>query len=204
MTELSERYGGVGPLADKAGIKRNTMYTWASGDREPRASDIVQIADKTGCSALWLLTGQGSSFDGGSGFIPIPRLDVRASAGGGRLAVIEDEEAQVVAFRSEWLRRLGVSPQHAQIIIADGDSMVPTIGHGDLVLLDRSIERIVDDGIYVLVYNGLVKLKRVQLLRSGTVLLKSDNAQYETEEVSPHELPELIIEGRVRWAGGAI
>ncbi|MEP1495189.1 S24 family peptidase [Pseudophaeobacter sp.] len=138
------------------------------------------------------------------GFVPIPRMEVRASAGNGRVAIMNDAEAQVVAFKEEWLRRLGVSPRNATIIVADGDSMADTIGHGDLVLLDRSIDHVVDNGIYVLVYGGMVLLKRVQVKRNGVVLLKSDNPRYETEEIQSHEVPELIIEGRVRWAGGAL
>lgn len=138
------------------------------------------------------------------GFVAVPLLDVRASAGHGRAVVIEEAEAQIVAFKEEWLRRLGINPAHAVIIIADGDSMAGTINHGDLVLLDRSIDQVIDDGIYCLVYDGLVKIKRLQRLRTGVLLLKSDNPAYQTEEVEPHELPELVIEGRVRWAGGAI
>lgn len=172
---------------------------------------MIEIAEATDTDLNWLLREQdgpgpvGSKDDlGGLGFVAIPRLDVRASAGNGRLTVLDDAESKVVAFRQDWLRRLGVAPRNAMIIMAEGDSMQPTIGHGDLVLIDKSIDRLVDDGIYVLVYAGMVKLKRIQVMRSGIVLLKSDNPAYQTEEIKAHELPELIIEGRVRWKGGAL
>lgn len=194
------------------GISDSTLGNYERDQRIPDAEFLARLRDRANVDLNWLVSGQGRPFmvDSDSplvelrGFVPIPRLEIRASAGNGRVAMVEEAETGIVAFREEWLRRLGVNPKHATIIIAEGDSMADTISHGDLVLIDRSVDRIVDNGIYVLVYDGLVLLKRVQVKRNGVVLLKSDNAAYETEEVDPHELPELIIEGRVRWAGGAI
>lgn len=219
IKEAARKVGGLDELADKSGIKRRTLSDYVSGKSEPRVSTLVDIAVVTNVDLNWLLRekypiGLNSPPSPApsvqhapgmvDGFVAIPRLEVRASAGNGRVAIVEDTESEIVAFKEEWLRRLGVNPKSAMIIVAEGDSMADTIGHGDLVLLDRSIDRVVDDGIYVLVYDGMVKLKRVQVLRSGVVLLKSDNPAYLTEEVQSHELPELTIEGRVRWAGGAI
>ena len=199
--------GNQSAFARRSGVDPASIRQYLAGSM-PTLGKVINIARAYDVSLDWLI-GEDSSTHASlptsmEGWVPIPRLNIHASAGNGRLALLEDAEAEVVAFKSEWLRRLGVSPRHAQIIIAEGDSMEPTIGHGDLVLIDRSVDHIVDEGIYVLVYAGMVKLKRIQVLLSGIVLLKSDNPAYQTEEIKSHELPELIIEGRVRWAGRAI
>ncbi|WP_244561736.1 LexA family transcriptional regulator [Mesorhizobium australicum] len=182
----------------------------------PGLEKLVEIARLTHVTLDWLATGEGPMRPGpaqlvvgySDGFVPIPRLDVRAAAGAGALSPGFAEDylgpADIVAFREEWLRQLGVSARFARILICDGDSMYPTIAHGDMMLVDTAIRDVRQDGIYVLVFAGLLKVKRVQMRRDGILLLKSDNPAYDTEEVPLAEQPELIIEGRVRWAGGAI
>lgn len=102
------------------------------------------------------------------------------------------------------MERNSVNPRFAEVLVAVGDSMEPTIRDGDLLLLDRSIDRVVDNGIYVLVLAGMVLLKRIQTRRDGSVVLKSDSERYDDETVPAGEVPDLRIEGRVRWFGRTI
>ncbi|WP_292178205.1 S24 family peptidase [Mesorhizobium sp.] len=139
-----------------------------------------------------------------AGFITVPKIEIRPSAGAGSLDLYEESEPDIFAFREEWLRRIGVSPKFARLMVAKGDSMRETIDDGDLMIVDVSVREFIDEAIYVLVYGGLVRVKRLQLLHSGMLLLKSDNPRYQTEEVPLAEQQELIIGGRVRWAGGSI
>jgi phage repressor protein C with HTH and peptisase S24 domain len=181
---------------------------------EPSVGQLVVLADALGVSVEWLASGRGEMRAPGSktddaaqpsdGLVAVPMLSVRPSAGAGGLAGHLEEQPELVAFREEWLRRIGVSPKAARLMIAKGDSMSDTINDGDLMVVDVSIREIVDEGVYVLVYGGLVLVKRIQMLTSGVLLLKSDNPRYETERVHLNEQPELIVEGRVRWAGGSV
>lgn len=205
-----------GAFAKRAGMSSTMVYKYLDGSM-PGLEKLVEISRLTGVTLDWLATGEGPmrpgmrqsmEMAGSEGFVPIPQLDIRVAAGAGGLSTGFAEDylgaADVVAFREEWLRQLGVAARFARILICDGDSMFPTIGHGDMMLVDTAIREVVQDGIYVLVYSGLLKVKRVQMRRDGILMLKSDNPRYETEEVPLNEQPELIIEGRVRWAGGAI
>lgn len=145
--------------------------------------------------------------DGSSGgFSFVRRFDVRASAGPGAIVAFDDIDgsSRFVAFRTEWLHRIGVSPGHAEVLIAVGDSMEPTIRDGDLLLIDRAIDRVIDNGIYVLVLGGMVLVKRIQTRRDGSVVLLSDNQRYHDDTVPAGELPDLKVEGRVRWFGRTI
>lgn len=183
----------------------------------PGLDNLLIIADAANVTLDWLAAGKGPMratqlqrqsivMAGGvpEGFVPVPKIEIRPSAGAGSLDLYEETEPDIFAFREEWLRRIGVSPKFARLMVAKGDSMRETINDGDLMIVDVSIREFIDEAIYVLVYGGLVRLKRLQMLRSGLLLLKSDNPHYETEEVPLAEQPELIIGGRVRWAGGAI
>lgn len=89
-------------------------------------------------------------------------------------------------------------------MFADGDSMEPTIGHGDLLLVDEAIQHVATHGIYVVIYQGMVLVKRIQIRLDGTIVLMSDNTKYKDEVVKPSEAVDLRIGGRVRWFGRTI
>ncbi|MER9623277.1 hypothetical protein NKI98_17845 [Mesorhizobium sp. M0222] len=202
-------------FSKRSGIGDSTMRKYLLGSM-PGLDNLLVIAEAANVTLDWLAAGKGpmSPGKGGhtfmvaggapEGFVSIPKLDIRPSAGAGSIDLYDESEPDIFAFREEWLRRIGVSPKTARLMVAKGDSMRETINDGDLMIVDVSIREFIDEAIYVLVYGGLVRLKRLQMLRSGLLLLKSDNPRYETEEVPLVEQPELIIGGRVRWAGGAI
>jgi phage repressor protein C with HTH and peptisase S24 domain len=186
----------------EAALGRSDKILRGYTDEKVALEVVLALARVTGIPAEWIVFGRMPS-NVGSEFTMLHRLDVRASAGGGAIATTE-QPVDLVAFRSEWLRRLGINPRAARTLFASGDSMEPTIGDGDLLLVDESIDRVVDHGIYVIVYQGMVLVKRVQLRRDGTLVLKSDNARYDEEVVPPAEMPEIRIAGRVRWYGKTI
>ena len=128
----------------------------------------------------------------------LPRLEVRASAGTGLVAESEAIDGYM-ALQVEYLRRIGINPTFARILTVTGNSMQPTLSDGDQIVVNLSIDNVVDNALYALVYGGLVLVKRVQLMRDGSVILKSDNrdAGYEDERVQPQELDQLRIVGRV-------
>lgn len=183
------------------GRSNNQLLRYADMDDVPLVV-VVSLARVSKIPLFWIVFGD-DAFQPAAGFSLVPRLDIRASAGPGAIAPSEQAN-DLVAFRSNWLRRLGINPRHARTLFASGDSMEPTIGDGDLLLVDESIDRVVDHGIYVVVYQGMVLVKRVQLRLDGTLVLKSDNVRYEEEVVPPTEHPDLRIAGRVRWYGRTI
>ena len=133
----------------------------------------------------------------------VQRLDVVASAGIGFLNPTE-QAVDVVAFQSEWLRSLGVSPSFARIINARGDSMEKTIRDGDLLLVDTSVTEVRDNGIYCVVYGNMLLVKRIHLRINGSLQLISDNPVYPAEDVPAGEADGITIAGRVMWFGRSI
>ncbi|MGB5723460.1 MAG: S24 family peptidase [Parasphingorhabdus sp.] len=139
-------------------------------------------------------TGQ-TSFDG---LLRIRQLQVGASAGPGSLA--DDEYAESMGFGRKWLKRLGIDPVNLSLIAVDGDSMDPTLGDGDDIMVDHSASsRPIRDGIYVLRMDDVLLVKRVAMGPSGKLSIRSDNPQYpDWDDVSPES---VNIIGRVVWTG---
>lgn len=132
------------------------------------------------------------------GLLRIKQLQVGASAGPGSLA--DDEFAESMGFGPKWLRRLGIDPANLSLIAVDGDSMDPTLGDGDDIMVDHGASsRPLRDGIYVLRMDDVLLVKRVAMGPSGKLSIRSDNPQYpDWEDVSAES---VNIIGKVVWTG---
>jgi phage repressor protein C with HTH and peptisase S24 domain len=209
----------VHAFSKRAGVSDSTLRGYLKGNM-PAADTALIIADAAGVNLDWLISGrdpqikapmeptmEGQSVDSRgrsvSDFAFVKRLDVRASAGSGAIAIHEDT-VELLAFQADWLRSRHIRPEAARVLTAKGDSMEPTIRDGDILLVDTSISRVRDNAIYIVVYNGNVLVKRVNLKRDGSLVLMSDNERHVAEEVPLDEVPDLHIAGRVMWFGRSI
>lgn len=185
------------------GRSYKTLGRYISGKEAP-FNVVAALAQAAGRSMTWMATGIEDQPDAPEGFKLIKRLDIEASAGPGALVEVEDT-FEVLAFREDWLRRRGINPLTTHALTARGDSMEPTIRDGDVLLVDKSIDHVRDNAIYVVVFAGRTLVKRLQLMRDGSVIIKSDNSAAFTDEVVPAaEVPEINVAGRVMWYGRSI
>ncbi|OGA49509.1 MAG: hypothetical protein A3F74_19570 [Betaproteobacteria bacterium RIFCSPLOWO2_12_FULL_62_58] len=137
-------------------------------------------------------------------FVFVPRYNVEAGAGAGRVVERESEIGKL-AFRRDWLAQKGVAVKNLAVIRVKGDSMAPTIRDGALVLVDTGQEKVTQDGIYVLMYEGELVAKRLQVdFAAGGVIIKSDNPAYDQQHVAKDAAENLYIIGRAIWAGGEV
>lgn len=190
--------GGPATIARKSGVEERTLQRWMAGESEPGVLGLAAVVDACRTSVGWVAAAEVTEMSGH--LTLLPRLAVRASAGGGAIAISEEVE-EMVAVSRDWLRRFGVNPRFAKAMFADGDSMHPTIANGDLLIVDESVERVGPDGLYVVVYHDGVMVKRIQKELDGSITLKSDNPQYRDIRVTATEITDLRIAGRVRWYG---
>ena len=139
----------------------------------------------------------------GDDFAAIPKLAVEASAGGGAL---NDEAPEVVgklAFRRDWMRRIGVKPDRVMLITVTGDSMAPTLNPGDLALIDQDRAEWRDRQVFALVdLDGGVRIKRIRMHDPRGLMLLSDNAaDHPPEARFGRDADRLRCLGRVVWSG---
>jgi phage repressor protein C with HTH and peptisase S24 domain len=123
--------------------------------------------------------------------------EVRPSAGAGSLATSQFP-TNFVAFDRRWLRDIGVNPVFASILVAEGDSMYPTIPNGSPMVVDTSKTEIRHGCIYVFDLDGDLMVKRIERLPDGTIDLISDNKdRYPTRNVPRDRLDRMNVIGRV-------
>lgn len=211
LRQAVEGAGGNQRVASASGVPLRTLNNYLADEAEPKGSTLLRLADATNRSVDWLL-GRDHARDvepiTDSNMVTIPILAVRASAGGGLAALPEDlATSGGMSVTQHFLRHIGITnPRNAQIAWAEGDSMAPTIEDGDMMVIDRGIDRLINGKIYVFVVGGLVVVKRLQLLIDGSLVLSPDNPnpRYTSETISADRRDDLTIEGRVAWYGRAV
>ncbi|MBR9822504.1 MAG: hypothetical protein GYB51_16075 [Rhodobacteraceae bacterium] len=147
-----------------------------------------------------------------SEFAKIPVHAATLAAGGG---AHNGEEPVVdhLAFKRAWLSRIGISPANAVLArVAHGElgeSMMPTICPGDMVLIDtskREIPRRPPDyksrkgPIYAFTTEEGARVKRLAQL-SDVIILVSDNPDVPPEFLSKDRWSEVNVIGKVVWWG---
>lgn len=190
------------------------------GAKQFPGGKVFEAFARLGIDTNWLLTGEGEMKRGaaayplaeslktaditgelGEGFVQVPRYKVAASAGGG--SIIHSEQiVDYLSFRADWVRNsLGVSVQDLALINVKGDSMEPVLSNEDLILVDMRISGVEDNAIYVLQFNGVLLVKRLQRRFDGSVVIMSDNPRYTPETLVGEAVEALQVIGRVVWAG---
>lgn len=134
-------------------------------------------------------------------FTLVPRVGVSASAGHGLVALAE-EITERLAFKTEWLREMGLSPAYVGLLTCSGNSQDPVIKDGALMLVDLRPDQPIRSGnFYIIVLDGDVLVKMLNRRVDGSIELISHNPDYPKEIIDSQQLDKLTIPGRVVWAG---
>ena len=129
--------------------------------------------------------------------IGIPYYEAKVAAGGG-VENINYPESKLLYFDKRWLENvLNVQPENLSIVQAEGDSMLPIIHNGDLLLVDNSKLNVVNNKVFVIRQDNFYRVKRLKKEIDGTLVILSDNHNYPPEIT--HQ--ETTIIGQVIWNG---
>lgn len=198
-------------LADAVGAHHNQIQKLENNERELTLDWLKKIAPHLGVGVGQILADMPGIGDestpyrerpgpvalAGQDFIPIGRFDASFSMGPGSLIPNDPEPLGYWIFEEQWLRALNAAaPDYLAVVKVDGDSMMPTLSGGDLVLIDRSKNRPNREGIYAIRVGDTAWVKRISLnLRNKKVRVLSDNPLFEKQPEMDEE--DLSIIGRV-------
>lgn len=192
-------------LADALGTSQAAVAGWEVGRTEPSLRTIERIADETGSDPAWIAFGraQTSALVDDQRYVSIRVYDIDAAAGAG--AIAEDETpAGYRLFEVDWLRSLTrTSPSRLAVIRVRGDSMQETLFNGDHVLVDLDQRRLAREGIYVIIVQESLQVKRISMHPKTKLLtVRSDNPRYPTYDDLTED--DLSVVGRVVWLGRSV
>ncbi len=197
-TALRAKVKQLGPakIAERSGVPISTLMTWMKAtESDMRARNLAKIV-----AAVKALEAEAPEpiTHAGEIYYPVPVYDVRAKAGAG--ALVEDgEPIHHQMYRQDWLKSIAPgSLASLSLIEVSGDSMEPTLRPRDQILVDRAVKRVTKDGIYILLFEGQLLVKRCwRDLTDGSIAVKSDNPEYPMQRIKKHDQLEVI--GMVVW-----
>lgn len=205
LSAAIEHAGGAAAVAARSDVPLKTVYNWKAGKNAAAAITLARIAAACRRPVTWFY-GIGAKPDQefnlplpAGNVVEVPILDVTAGAGWG----VENGEPEIrdmLPFPKTVLQRLGIRPEKVRGLRSGGDSMWPTIGDGQLVLIDTGVTDLHDGRIYAISAPDGLRLKRIQRQMDGSVVLISDNKElYQPEPVPKHEAMNIRVVGRAFW-----
>jgi phage repressor protein C with HTH and peptisase S24 domain len=196
-------------IAKRMGMSPKTFWTMKEGAGNPQLENIEKAA-KFFKRPLWhLLVENGHTLprdfdpflppkaDVPDGHVRIAVLDASPSAGPGAQPVDYAAVLGHIDVAQAWAtKRLGAGLADVRALPVSGDSMQPTINDGDLAFVDTSCKRFDGEGIYVLVFNDTLLIKRLTAdFPTKKLRVRSDNERH-GEHLARED--ELSICGRVK------
>jgi phage repressor protein C with HTH and peptisase S24 domain len=180
-------------LARRVGVSTQTIWKLASGASQS-SKYLHKIARELETTPEFLL---GETDDPEADAPPpaTPREDmvevamVDLAYGMGGTFLAEHPDSRMEEFPLSFLRNF-TKADPGQLMIAEGvgDSMAPTIGPSDLVLIDRGQNNLnIDDRIWACAIGEIGMIKRLRV-RGDTVTLLSDNANVPEDRAADGEL----------------
>lgn len=194
------------------------MHRYLAGETEPGALTIKLIAELTNWSLEWLIKGDGAPIlaqtdtsaaarsevrvlaNAPFSTVDVPKLTFKASAGAGSL--VADASPDIIGFPSIILEHVGVKPENAALMEGSGDSMIPTIYDGDLLLFDTSLRELRDNKIFVFSVGEECYVKRLRRSRQKIMMVSDNEAVFPPEFLQEGEVFQIF--GMVKWTGRSL
>lgn len=203
---LVDMCGGIMELARRSALSHQVIRKYMRGISDPSRERLVALARAASVELDWLATGQGSPFnqrvhrpemtgatDGGDDLVSIPLIDPNNTGSRKQEFLRLDPDWLAASFRTG-STALGV-------FLMRGDSMAPTILADSPVVIDRSpAGREPIDGVFLCRLDGQITVKRLQWLPGRRLRIMSDNAIYETYEITLSQDAVFSICGRVLFS----
>lgn len=202
-------------IAALCNVQPSSISQWIGGEiKTLKAERVFALAKATGFRAEWIALGTGPEREeqaedalSADDYAIIPQYTAKGSSGRGYL----NDHVEVkggLAFKKDWLRRIGLKDANLSVLYNSGDSNWPTLSDGDVLLIDEAQKSPGSGKMYALLTaDGEVIIKRLIRDITGGWLIRSDNqdkTRYPDQPVTDEGLRSVEVIGRVVWRGGGI
>jgi transcriptional regulator with XRE-family HTH domain len=189
-------------LARRAGMSLGQVQNYING-RDPQVLVAIKIADALGLSPASLLLGENTSMPV-RGLARIPVMDIKVHAGRGG-ENFSEAELHKIDLPIEEMRLAVTSAKNLAGCYITGTSMEPTLGDGDLVIVDRGRrDARQEPGIFLMRFDGSLSIKRVTQLSRHSFQVVSDNpnkAMFPDQVLDVSGQIDFDVVGRAVWVG---
>lgn len=160
-----------------------------------------QIERSFGRPVGWLDVEQALSASTGLD-VTLSRLPGDAGALRGSIPGVSEAVVQHMAVTKEWVRRnIGArAPEHLSIAVVAGDAMRDSMPEGSIVVIDRSVSDVREDGVYLLGRSDdatAAVYRRVSRGVDSRLHLTADNPGVKPETITSLRSAKLVSLGRV-------
>ncbi len=192
-------------LSLRLGINKRTLNHYLNDNAEPKLQTLVDFCEIIGVPVDQLLNMDDS--ENASQLVldpatmePVEMLD-QTEEGPADETRKQPETFRQIAFRSDWLNRLGIKASEAALVTVSGNQMQPTLNAGDVVMIDkRHTDVSVSRGVYACRLGGNLTVARIAYhLKQKMYVVERDNYDVATEfhdQVKPGAFEVL---GKVVW-----
>jgi len=217
-----------GELGKAIGVSHVTISAWERDEYRPDGDNLYALLEVIKVRKKWLSDGKGDKsillltreniseqnaeylghIDSWDSNTPLDNdeaeipffMEVELAAGIGSDLMQENQGAKL-RFSKSTLGRCGVDPSNAACVKVMGNSMEPRLFDGDVVGVDLGNKRIVDDKVYAINHDGLLRIKKLNLLPRGGLRVSSYNSdEHEDEIICSEDRGTVNIIGRVFWS----
>lgn len=133
--------------------------------------------------------------------VNVPFYKTFASAGFGALNDDVYTPDDFIGLSPQWLFQRGLQKNKLAFILTSGDSMTPTIHHGDMLLVNRAATTPRDGQIYIIRSGDQLWVKRVQGIPGGIRLISDNKDIYAPIELMFEDNFNFEVLGQVVFIG---
>jgi plasmid maintenance system antidote protein VapI len=203
--EKSNKIKGKSDIATKLNTYNHVINSILKGDRNITVEQMHKLFETYNINANYLFGLSDDIYLSGSEVIPVRLKTDRNTTGRQNITLVPDRAAAGYATAldtPQYLQdfsKFSIPNMEGNLIAFEisGDSMMPTITNGDIVVceaLERG-EPIRDNQVYVVV-TDVVVAKRIQPIKTGSILkemrLISDNDRYQPYTITPEDVRQIL------------
>lgn len=210
-------------MANLGGCSRSTYYRYRSGESVPDLNFFRKILENENrINADWLLKDRGpvlhlSRIPGidysprldydQDNMVKLPLFHLRTENelvdGEGQLPVEDwDNPSSYFPIAHEFLTELVKSaPSQLFAMTVQCDSMSPMIKPGSMVIVDQSRVKPSIDGVFVIRFDDVLRMKVLQRIPGKQLLLSTINDKFDDVTIRMDDFEDFRIMGRVVWVG---